>query len=221
MTDTRTYLSTGAATLVTLLIAVVGVVALVGSIAYWVNGLTQAGADVSVAVQVQRPLAQAWNGPEAGWEPDAVVLPRAGLPDGVRLRVDPRSVELQAWDSTLAEQALARADVLVLGLGVALASWLLRPVLRGLERGEPFRVGSARRIAGIALVIAVVALLAPTLDAVAAAEVLARLDLGDPALVTWTWSLPLVPLVVAALVLAVAESFRRGERLSEDIEGLV
>lgn len=220
-TETRPYLNAGWTSLVNGLVVLVGAVALAGSIAYWVNGLTQTHADVTVPVQVQRPIAEVWNPQAPDWSTGSVTLPRTSLPDGVSLRVDPGAVDLVAWDSTMPEQALARADVLVLGFGVAVGAWLLRPVLRGVERGRPFEHGNARRIAGIALVIAVVATLAPALDAIAAALVLGRIGLPDPAIAVPAWSLPLLPLLVAALVLAVAESFRRGERLDEDVEGLV
>ena len=221
MNDTRPYLSSGWASLVTVLVVVVGVVALVGSVAYWINGLTHAQANVTVSVQVQQPLAQAWNPQGTDWSSDSVLLPRTALPDGVGLHVAPDSVALTAWDSTLLEQALARVNVLVVGFGIALGSWLLRPVLRCLELGRPFDPGNARRVAGVALVIAAVGLLAPACSALAATVVLSRLDLGDPAGVAASWRLELLPFLVMALVLAVAESFRRGEQMREDVEGLV
>jgi hypothetical protein len=169
-------------------------------------------------VQVDPGLASHWSQPDPG--NDVLRLPDAGLPSGVSLQVDPAAVSLSAWDSTLVEQALARAGYVVLGLGCLIVALLLRPVLTGLERGDPFSPGSARRISLVAVTVAVVALAVPTLNATAAAEVIRRLGL-EPDTVTWHWSLDLAPLLVACLVLAVAESFRRGEQLRDDVAGLV
>ena len=218
MATTRPYLSTSATSLVTMVVLLAGVVAAFAGIAYWINGLTQAHAYVTVPVQVDPGLASHWAQPDPG--SDVLRLPAAGLPSGVSLQVEPGDVTLSAWDSTLVEQALARAGYVVLGLGCLLVALLLRPVLTGLERGDPFSPGNARRISLVAVTIAAVALAVPTLNAIAAAEVIRRLGL-DPDTVTWHWSLDLAPLLVACLVLAVAESFRRGEQLRDDVEGLV
>ena len=216
MTTTRAYLSSSWTSLVGGLVLLAGAAALVGSIAFWVNGLTVAGSYVTVNVAVQ-PAAYDPDGSD----PDVVVLPARGLPPGSALVVPTDTVSLRAWDSTRGEQALARLDVVVVGVGVAVAAWLLHPVLRGLERGQPFARGNARRMAGIALVIAAVGVLVPVCRGLASSAVLARLDLADPAPVSATTMFDLWPLLVAVLVLAVAEAFRRGEQLHDDVEGLV
>jgi hypothetical protein len=218
VTATRPYLSTSATSLVTLVVLVAGVIAAIAGVAFWVNGLTQARADVTVGVELQQPAAEHWFGADTASERDVVRLPDPGLPAGAHLQISPDAADLSVWDSTLVEQGLARSGYVVLGFGCLVVALLLRPVLTGLERGDPFSPGNARRIAGIAGIaatIVVVSLLVPTLDSLAAAVVLRRLGLDDPAVVTWHWSLPLAPLLVACLVLAVAESFRRGEQLRD------
>jgi hypothetical protein len=221
MATTRPYLSTSATSLVATVVLLAGMLAAAGGIAYWINGLTHVSTEVVVPVEVQQGVTTHWFGSDSSaWASDAVHLPDAGLPSGVSLQVAPGDVSLTAWDSTLVEQALARAGYVVLGLACLVVALLLRRVLVGLERGDPFSPGNARRISLVAVTIAVTAVVVPTLNALAAAEVIRRLGL-DPGTVAWHWNLDLAALLAAALVLAVAESFRRGELLRDDVAGLV
>jgi hypothetical protein len=189
----------------------VGAVGLVLGVAFWLSGFTAVGGPVTVPVGLS---------PSGGTtEPDQVAVSVDGLPSGAQVWAPASELRLTAEGSTAAEQALARADELLAGIGVALAAWLLLPVLSDIAARRPFDPGRSGRVAGVAVVVLGVGLLGPLLPAWASALVIGRLGLDSP--VTWAATLPLAPVLVAGLVMVVAEAFRQGERLSRDVEGLV
>jgi hypothetical protein len=196
-------------------LVVVGAAGLVLGVGFWVNGLTVAGGFVTVPVSV----AEGPGSAVGAAEPQQVDVAVDALPDSVRVWAPASSLQMTAWGSTVAEQALARAPQLLAGVGVALAAWLLVPVLGSISGGRPFRQGSGARVAGVALVVLVAGWLGPMLAGLATLQVVARLGLEEP--VTWGMTFSLAPLLVAGLVLVVAEAFRRGEQISRDVEGLV
>ena len=219
-TTSRTgFIGTGGIGLVSAVVLVLGVVGLVGGITFWVNGLTQARAGVTVPVQ----LAAGPGSLVSDDEPDRVPVPVAGLPPASHVWAGAGDLHLTAWDSTIPEQALARADTLLLGLATAFAAYLLLPLLRSVQDGRPFAEGNARRVAGLALALLVAGWLGPFLTSVGSVLVLDRIavDGADSGLAPATPP-ALWPLLLAAVLLAVlAEAFRRGEQISADVDGLV
>lgn len=95
------------------------------------------------------------------------------------------------------------------------------PVLSSISRGDPFAAGNARRLGLLATVVVVVGYVGPLLPQIASILVLGRIDLGPDGPFTWSFTFSFLPLVIAALVLATAEAFRRGEAITADVEGLV
>ena len=194
------------------LVGLIGLVAAIAGPVYAINGATRAGGAVEVPVELSGDA-----GPLAGAQ--------AGLPDGVRLLPLPEGVRttLSAVDSTVAEQLLARGDVALLGLAVGLGAWLLRPVLDSIAAGRPFGAGNSRRLAWLAMVVAVAGSIGPLLPQFGALAVLDRVDLvgpGSPFVMGVTFSF--LPIVVGGfLLLVLAEAFRQGERIDSDVEGLV
>ncbi|MFQ1000439.1 hypothetical protein [Modestobacter sp. SSW1-42] len=212
MARSTTYVSPSTVRGIGQLLGLAGIVAAVAGPVHAVNGATHAGAAVEVPVELDGGV-----GPLAG-------APVA-LPDGARLLPLPEGARaaLSAGDSTVAEQLLARGDVAVLGLAVGLGAWLLRPVLASIAAGRPFGVGSSRRLAWLAVVVAVAGSLGPLLPQVGALAVLDRLDLvgpGSPFVMGVTFSF-LPVLVGGGLLLVLAEAFRQGERIDSDVQGLV
>lgn len=207
------YVSSSGVEFMRQLLRVIAVVVLLAATAYWVNGLTVVGASVTVPVAVTESTAASPG------DTGRVDIAVAGLPDGVSVWADADSLSLTAWDSTASEQMLTRGDELLLGVGVAVAAWLVYPVLGGLAQGRPFQRGAARRLAWLAVLIATLSVLAPLVPALAAIAVQGRLGLDEP--VTWIAQWSLAPLLLAGAVLVVAEAFRRGEQVSRDVEGLV
>ena len=211
-------------------LGIFGVVALVAGPAYWVNGLTQAGALVRVPVALSAAGADQLVAP--GERPAVVDLP---LPDGLvpaavaaqvslRLEVPNSDLELRAHGrATVGEWALARGDALLQWTAAGASALALRRLVMRVGRGEPFAPGGARCFAVVAGAVAVASYAAPLLPAAAAARVLARLGLDGPGspLVVSTSPLDLAPLLVIGLLLALAEAFRQGEKLARDAEGLV
>ena len=86
--------------------------------------------------------------------------------------------------------------------------------------GYPFAPGNARRLVVLAVTIAVAGVLAPLLPQIAGFLVLDRTGLAGPAFLA-TPSVEVAPLLVGALVLAAAAAFRAGERMADDVRGLV
>ena len=211
MARRSTYVSPSTVRGMSALIGLAGVVAAIAGPVYAINGATQAGAAVEVPVELR------------GVDPLAGVA--AGLPDGVRLLSQDGGVlsQLSAWDSTVVEQLLSRGDAAVLGLAVGVGAWLLGPVLGSIAAGRPFGAGNSRRLAWLAVVVAVAGSVGPLLPQFGALAVLERLDLvgpQSPFVMGVTFSF--VPVVVGGfLLLVLAEAFRQGERIDSDVEGLV
>ena len=224
------------------LLGLVGIVAAVAGPVYAINGATQARAAVEVAVQLRgtEPLAGVAAAlpdgarllPDGATQAGAAVEvavqlrgtePPAALPEGARLLPgDGVATVLESWESTVTEQLLSRGDAAVLGLAVGLGAWLLAPVLESIAAGRPFGGGNARRLAWLAVVVAVAGSIGPLLPQYGSIAVLDRLGLVGPAspfVVATTFSF--LPLVIGGLLLVLAEAFRQGERIDSDVEGLV
>ncbi|MFC4497659.1 DUF2975 domain-containing protein [Streptomyces ovatisporus] len=213
-----------------------GVIAGVAGVAHDINGMTQASAYVSVPVEVRttdglsvetsRETRAGSQAPLAAPDADArgvIRLNIADVPEGSWLEAGTGETELRSWGSTVAEQALARADSAVLGLCAFAGALLLRRLLLSIAEGDPFREGNAVRVAGLALLTAVGSLCMAATPALASGLVLERLGLdgADGPVAASAFSLPQVPLFVALLLLALAEAFRRGTELAQDVDGLV
>lgn len=206
-----------------------GVLAGFWGVAYTINGMTQARADVKAPVVLV-------DHDFSGWGDQAVEVPGIATPDGVRfVGARPGSWEttvgglvsgpdgaltVVAWDSTRTEQALARGDYAVGGLGLLVGALALAPVLRSIAEGRPFAPGNARRIAVLAVTIAVAGSIAPMLPQVAGILVLERTGLAGPRFADAA-APALTPVLVGVLVLALAAAFRAGERMADDVRGLV
>ncbi|WP_171058152.1 DUF2975 domain-containing protein [Modestobacter altitudinis] len=198
-------------------VGLVGVVAAVAGPVYAVNGATQAGAAVEVPVELA--------GVGDSGALDRVPLAVPDLPQGAAVAAQNQGdgLALSAWDSTIAEQLLARGDAVVLGLAVGVGAWLLRSVLTSVAAGRAFGTDNARRLNGLAVVVVVAGGIGPLLPQIGSLVVLDRLDLvgaGSPFVMGLTFGFPPV-LLTGLLLVVLAEAFRQGERLSQDVEGLV
>ncbi|HEV2088001.1 MAG TPA: hypothetical protein VGR21_06795 [Cryptosporangiaceae bacterium] len=226
------------------LAVIVGVGAGVGGVGYAINGVTQAGADVDVAVTIRDetklllPLT-AGTGPDAGVtnvplrqpgydvenepRPDAIELSVPGQADTTVLRAEIDPVVLEAWDSTALEQMLSRGHFAVLGLCAAAGAAFLFRLLTSITEGRPFRPGNAACIAGLAGLVAIGMLATEILPALAADLVLSRLGLGGADSPVYSeLRLPLLEVALAVtLLLALAEAFRRGTEQVREVDGLV
>ncbi len=150
-----------------------------------------------------------------GARPGGWVTAFAGMvtgPDG--------TVTVVAWGSSHVEGFLARGNFAVLGLGALVGALALAPVLRTIAEGRPFAPGNARRLTVLGVTVAVAGAVAPMLPAIAGFMVLERTGLAGPRFASETGP-ALTPILVGALVLALAAAFQIGERMTDDVRGLV
>ena len=149
-------------------------------------------------------------------------------------RVRPRDVASFTWDGDL-DVSLDEADIglkllaalpgSLAALAIAVVCMLLLLVVLDTHHGQPFLSDNARRLRGVAFVIFFAAVLIPLAHAWANQEIMTAavqpegrefsglfdFELGT----TVQWSL------VGLFVLTIAEVFRIGSRLADDVEGLV
>lgn len=121
-------------------------------------------------------------------------------------------------------QVLLVAAPLVLGTAVVTgAAYCLLLVVRSLRTGTPFHRRNARRLMTAALIVlfgGVVAGMADTFGTMALAMD-GQERLGDGSPLVASAALPLAFVGIGLLLLCLAEFFRRGTQLAEDVEGLV
>jgi hypothetical protein len=214
-------------------VLLMGLAAPVAGVAYAINGATQAQADVKVTVAARTTEGLNVRGPANGDSKPGVPVPHqpgdrillgvSGVEGSHSLEADKGSLVLRAWGSTVSEQLLSRGDSAILGLSVGAGALLVRRLLLSIAEGEPFRQGNAARIAGIAALTAGGSVGAALTPGLAGGLVLERLGLdgADSPVVATEFSYPMSALLVALLLLAVAEAFRKGTELARDVDGLV
>ncbi|WP_150242579.1 DUF2975 domain-containing protein [Nocardiopsis quinghaiensis] len=182
-------------------------------LAVWGAGLV--AADTSAGLNV----IQRWL--PAGTPAPAVEVPARG---DVTVEGAERMV-ITFHDPSQAERLLLVAPSLLTVLAIGLVTYLLLRMAMTLDRGDPFTPANVRRMFAIALTVIAGSILVPVVEAVVGAELGSRAVEPDaPVFFALTLGLEggVVPLLLVGLVLAaLAEVFRRGTRLREDVEGLV
>ena len=144
------------------------------------------------------------------------------LPEGIAATRVSETVELSVDALPLALRLLAAGEPAIFLLSVAAGAWLLAGVVRSVGRGRPFDRRNPGRLVGLAAAVVVGGLVAPVLRDVASTAVQEATDLvesGSPFVVAATFSF--LPVMLAVLVLTVAEAFRRGRALEDEVEGMV
>lgn len=119
------------------------------------------------------------------------------------------SVE-QAWTAAVPQ--------LLDGLLVGTGAWLVLRMARTLRAGDPFTAANARRLTALALVVGVGGTAS---QIVHVASTLAVLDIDPAGPYVAGGVLSFLPLLLMVAVAALAEVFRRGARMAQDVEGLV
>lgn len=210
-----------------------GLTALV-SVLYAINGATQAsgGVDVPVAVRAGAGLAASGEAPD-GTQSTVLITETAPFSDGLRLdlpgveqgswlEVDTDSLTLTSWGSTIPEQLLARGGFAVVGVCIGAGALSLRRLLLSIADGRPFDSANPARIATIAGLIVVASLASNILPTLGAELVLERLGFAraDSPIFSEP-NLSITSLLIAPILLALAEAFRRGTDLAREVEGLV
>jgi hypothetical protein len=146
-----------------------------------------------------------------------------GLPDGVTTSVAEGAVSLDVPRLPIGLRLFTEASDVVAALAVGAGAWWLAGVLKTVAAGQPFDRRNSARLSGVAAAVVVGGALAPVLDDLAGFAVLEHLDLigPDSPFVLTLAHVNFLPLLLALVVLAAAEAFRRGAALADDVEGLV
>jgi Protein of unknown function (DUF2975) len=186
--------------------ALEGVIALVALLAILVGALAGLEAfgddDVTSTVNLE-------DSAEAAIEPNRA--------DGYRLELD--QGELVIEDPSIADRVAAASPAILGAIVVGTVAWLLYEVATSLRTGDPFVRANAKRLrwaAGVALVGGMGASLAGSLSAIYLAS-----GATDDLPIDPSATLSLLPLPAGFVLLAIAEIFRHGANLRDDVEGLV
>jgi hypothetical protein len=194
--------------------AVAGLTGLLGLL--WITPLIPSGGGGVVANTVTVPR------PEGVPEPSVAV--GAASPD-VSVAAPPEVV-VEFHDPTALERLLLAAPGLLGTAAVLVVLFMVLRLVRSLDRGEPFVAANVRRVYAIAYTVLVGSLAVPVAGAVCDSVLRSR-ALGADGLVLTAGLLggrggiSLALVLTGFLLAALAEVFRRGARLREDVEGLV
>jgi hypothetical protein len=155
--------------------------------------------------------------------------PRVSVPTGTSLEfLQPVHsvqylVDVLPWWLRLLTEMSPALGYLSLGIGAV----MLRRLALSIQKGRPFDPRNPRRVGVIAIMVALGTSVAAFVESFAAWAVVHHVAAvtNQPSLVTTlTTHFPryqIEPLVVAAAIAVAAVAFRRGQQLTEDVEGLV
>ena len=144
-----------------------------------------------------------------------IELPRGVTHDGVA------TAELLLNDATIGERFTQALPGLVFASLTIAVGWLLFQLLRSTQSGEPFTTRNVRRINTIALIVGVGWVLAQFAEGLADSMVNITRSLPATPTLIFEFSFSAGPLVAMLVIFLLAEVFRRGVKLRDDVEGLV
>lgn len=148
----------------------------------------------------------------------------AGLPTEHLDYRNPADYELLIADPSTRQRLLDLLPGLGYVVVVAALAWLLFRLMRSIGRGDPFAAANVRRLRQMAGLLAVGWTVVYFAEATCSFAILAGVDLdgtglaGGPRTVL---TLPIVPFVLGVIAALVAEAFKAGSRLQDDVAGLV
>ena len=205
MTTTRAFLPRTGLFQVALLLFFVSVVAGVVAVVVPLYRLAQSGGYVSIL------------------RGDAPAGVAEHLPDGVRVVSTGELVELAVDEIPTALRVLTTTGTTLSAVAVAAGAWWLARVVSSIQDGRPFDGRNPLRLAGVAGAVVLGGTVAPMMDSAVDGLVVTALDMFPPGspLGVVVLQVSLLPLLLALLLLALAEAFRRGGTLAEDVDGLV
>lgn len=145
---------------------------------------------------------------------------RLDLPEGATLLGSLIPVEVHVPDLPLGLRLLAQVDQALLFLCVAVGALALAQVLRTVRAGRPFAPRNPTWLAVVAITVVAGGVIPPILGDYGTTMALDHLGVLDDrfALVS---SFSVAPVVLGTVILGVAEAFRRGAALADDVDGLV
>lgn len=182
------------------------------------EGLAMLAIVLAVALGVGLPLVAAATGQ------DVVVQALLG-DDAVDVTDVPANQEISELTAAVTvahpspQQAWTAAVPQVLdGLLIGTGAWLILRLARTLRAGDPFTPANARRLTLLALVVGIGSTASQMLHI---ASTLAVLDIAPGGPYVAGGVISFLPLLLMLALAALAEVFRRGARMAQDVEGLV
>lgn len=142
-----------------------------------------------------------------------------GLGPGVTVD-SPAAVLVAIAEPTTSQRVLVSLPGALGAVAVLIVVRLLLGLLGNL-RDEPFTAQNVRRLRGIALVVGIGAVVVSLVESVCDFLLADPGALGEGVQRTFELSLPIGFLAVMLVIAAIAEAFRHGARLREDVDGLV
>jgi hypothetical protein len=142
------------------------------------------------------------------------------LPRGATL-YGPATVHLLLEDATLVERFTQALPELLFGAMTIAVGWLLYQLLRSTQAGEPFTRRNVMRLNVIALTVGIGGTLTQVLQGIADNAIHGTGRLPSTGTLSFEMTFTPLPLVVMLIVALIAEAFRRGVALRDDVEGLV
>jgi hypothetical protein len=147
---------------------------------------------------------------------------RLDLPEGAVLLGNLIPVDLHVPDLPIGLRLLAQLGAALTFLSVSAGALALAHVLRTVRTGRPFARHNATSLVVVAVAVIVGGCAAPLVNDAAALAALGHLGLAgadSPFLTPSSFSV--TPVLLAVPLLALAEAFRRGTAMADDVEGLV
>ena len=143
------------------------------------------------------------------------------LPTGVTAQ-NPVNIVVAVNDPSAAERVVnALSNLLIAAIIFIVCLFVLR-LLNDLRRGKPFSASNFRRVHIIAALVGIGAIVVSFFDAVSNAQLLINRLPANPEMdVVFSMSVPMSWLAAMLLLIVVAEVYRRGTELQDDVEGLV
>lgn len=164
--------------------------------------------------------------PLAGWATGAPLTPQVETAvtvpplDAAGVGYGPASYAVDAADPSAGQRLLALLPGMLMAGLVVLSCWCIVLLLRTVASGDPFHPLNVTRLRVVAGALVVGAPVVYLLRVVSDAVVLGGLDLGGLD-VLFTLDLPWLPMLAGLVVAMLAEAFKAGSRLRDDVDGLV
>jgi hypothetical protein len=98
--------------------------------------------------------------------------------------------------------------------------WIVLRVMGAIGRGDPFQPRNVSRLRALAVLLVIGWPVVASLQAVVAFAILADLDLEEVG-PRAAFTLPVLPILVGLVVALLAQAFKVGSRLRDDVDGLV
>ena len=130
------------------------------------------------------------------------------------------SYAVDAVDPSAGQRLFALVPGLLVAVLVVLSCWCIVLLLRTVAAGDPFDPLNVTRLRVVAGALVLGVPVAYVLEVVSDAMVLTSLDVGGLD-ITFLLEIPWVPMVAGMVVAMVAEAFKAGSRLRDDVDGLV